>query len=402
MALDPRQPGRLGSLSPSLRTLLLGTAFAALSAGGAAAEQTVATEHHSVRVQTIVQGLEHPWGLAFLPDGRFLVTERNAGRLRLGTPDGQLSEAVEGVPEVFRFEGTTPRSQGGLFDVALHPEFVENGFVYLSFSKPTERGSGVAVVRGRLAENGPNPRLEEVEEVFLMKEEDQDSSGLHFGGRMAFHPVDNALFLTIGERRNISRAQDENDQAGAIIRVLDDGSTPEDNPFAGEDGKDDKIYAKGIRNSQGLTFHPHTAELWATDHGPRGGDEINRIEAGGNYGWPFLTAGTDYSGAPIGVGTKMEGMTSAVHYFEETVAPSGLAFYTGDLFPEWQGDLLVGGLSGQALVRLRLDGQEVVAEEWMLEEVGRRIRDVKVADDGSVWLLTEHADGEVLRLTPAE
>jgi aldose sugar dehydrogenase len=393
-------------MSRHLHRALSTTAIIALACAfgmqEAAAEQTFDTEHHRVQVETIVEGLEHPWGLAFLPDGRFLVTERNPGHLRLGTPDGELSEPIEGVPEVFRYEGDTPRSQAGLFDVALRPDFEGNNLVYLSFSKPTERGASTAIVRGRLVEEGETARLEDVEDVFEMNEEDQDSSGLHFGGRMAFHPEDNSIFLTIGERRNISRAQDPEDQAGSIIRVTDDGGVPEDNPFVDDDEKDDKIFAWGVRNPQGLAFHPETGELWAVDHGPLGGDEINLIEAGNNYGWPFITAGRDYSGAPIGVGTELEGMTSAVHYFEETVAPSGLAFYTGDLFPEWQGDMLIGGLAGEALVRVRLDGQEVVEEEWMLEDMERRIRDVKVADDGSIWLLTEHEDGEVLRLTPAE
>lgn len=384
---------------------LLGTTAVLVFAGAPgvalATDGTYQTELHEVQVQTIVEGLEHPWGLAFLPDGRFLVTERNPGHLRIGTPDGELSEPLEGVPEIFRYEGETGRSQGGLFDVALHPEFEQNQLVYLSLAMPSERGAGTAIVRGRLVEEAQTARLEEVETVFEMHEDDQDSSGLHFGGRMAFHPEDGSVFLSIGERRNISRSQDDEDHAGSIIRVMDDGSVPDDNPFVGGEGERDEIFAIGVRNPQGLAFHPETGELWATDHGPLGGDEINLIEAGNNYGWPWLTAGTDYSGAPLGVGTEREGMTSAVHHFEETVAPSGLAFYDGEQFPEWQGDMLIGGLAGQALVRLSLEGQEVTGEEWMLEDMERRIRAVKVADDGAIWLLTEHEDGEVLRLIPA-
>ena len=391
-------------MSPHLRRALGTTALAALVGGAlgaptAAADQTFDTEHHGVRVETVAGGLVHPWGLVFLPDGRFLVTERNPGRLRLGTPDGQLSEPIEGVSEVFRYVGETGRSQGGLFDVALHPDFERNGLVYLSLSKPSERGAGTAIVRGRLVEEGPSVRLEDVEDVFEMNEDDQDSSGLHFGGRMAFHPEDGSVLLTIGERRNISRSQDPEDQAGSIVRVTADGSVPEDNPFVDDDGRDDRIYSFGHRNPQALAFNPETGELWVADHGPRGGDEINLVEAGNNYGWPYITGGVDYSGAPIGVGTEHEGMISPVHIFEETVAPSGLAFYDGELFPEWRGDMLIGGLAAEALVRVTLDGREVAGEEWMLEDLGRRIRDVKVADDGSIWLLTEHADGEVLRLT---
>ena len=363
-----------------------------------AEERTVDTEHHQLRVETIVEGLEHPWGFAFLPDGRFLVTERNPGHLRIGSRDGDLSEPLEGVPEIFRFKGKTERSQAGLFDVVLHPEFEDNNYVYLSLSKPTERGTGTTIVRGRLVENGDAARLEDVETIFEMNEEDQDSSGLHFGGRMAFHPEDQTLFLSIGERRNISRAQDPEDQAGSIIRINDDGSVPEDNPFVDDEDKDDKIFSWGHRNPQGLAFNPETNELWANDHGPKGGDEIQRIEAGNNYGWPFLTGGIDYSGAPLGIGTEGEGMTSAVHIFGETVAPSGLVFYDGDLFSGWQGDLLNGGLATEGIVRVRIRDGEVVDEEKI--EIGRRIRDVKVADDGAIWVLTEHEDGEVLRLTP--
>jgi aldose sugar dehydrogenase len=365
-----------------------------------AEERTVETEHHRLRVETMAEGLDHPWGLALLPDGRFLVTERNPGHLRLGSRHGELSGPVEGVPGIFRYKGETGRSQGGLFDVVLHPEFDENNFVYLSFSKPTERGAGVAIVRGRLSEDGDTPRLEDVETIFEMKEEDQDSSGLHFGGRMAFHPEDHTLFLSIGERRNISRAQDPDDQAGSIIRITDDGSVPENNPFVGDDGKDDKIFSWGHRNPQGLAFNPETNELWSNEHGPKGGDEINRIEAGNNYGWPFVTGGVDYSGAPLGVGTEKEGMTSAVHIFDDTVSPSGLAFYTGELFSEWRGDMLNGGLVSEGILRVRVSDGEVVEEEHI--DLGRRIRDVKIAGDGAIWVITEYEDGEVLRLTPAE
>jgi aldose sugar dehydrogenase len=382
-----------------------GTAVVALSAAWsvapALAAQDVETAHHVVRVTTVAEGLEHPWGIALMPDGRFLVTERNAGRLRLGTAEGELSEPIEGVPEIFRYQGDTPRSQGGLFDVELGPGFEENNWVYLSLSKPTERGAGTAIVRGRLVEQDGPARLEDVETIFEMNEDDQDSSGLHFGGRMAIHPEDGSVFLTIGDRRNISRSQDPEDQAGSVIRVTADGGVPDDSPFVGDDEKDDKIWAWGVRNPQSLAFD-EDGRLWLVDHGPEGGDEINLVEADNNHGWPFITAGVDYSGAPIGVGTEMEGMTSAVHHFADTVAPSGLAFYRGEMFPEWQGHMLIGGLAGQALVRVAIEDGSVVEEEWMLEDLGRRIRDVQVAEDGSVWLITEHEDGEVLRLTRAD
>ncbi|MFN4088049.1 MAG: PQQ-dependent sugar dehydrogenase [Alphaproteobacteria bacterium] len=382
--------------------LALGALPLLLSAG-ATAETVFESRHHKLQVETVANGLEHPWAIALLPDGRFLVTERNSGRLRLGGESGTLSDAVEGVPEIFRHPGETGRSQGGLFDVKLHPDFAENGLIYLSYSKPTERGTGVAVARGRLAATDGAPRLEDVEDIFVMKEDDQDSSGLHFGGRMAIDPDGRHLFLSIGERRNISRAQDNEDQAGSILRLDLDGGTPSDNPFASEDVTGDPaIWSYGHRNPQGLGFEPATGALWANEHGPLRGDEINRIEPGNNYGWPYITGGRDYSGAAIGEGTEREGMTSAVHIFEETVAPSGLAFYHGDLFPQWQGDMLNGGLAAKALVRVRLEGGSVVEEEHLLADFGRRIRDVQVASDGAIWMVTDHSDGEVLRLVTAD
>lgn len=390
-----RNPSR-AALGAAASTLLLGL----LPASAAAQERAVDSLHYQLQIESLAEGLEHPWGLALLPDGRFLVTERNPGQLRLGTAEGELSDPLEGVPEVFRHEGETSRSQGGLFDVKLHPDFAENQLVYLSLSKPSERGAGTAIVRGRLVEEDGTARLGEVETVFEMQEDDQDSSGLHFGGRMAFHPEDGSLFLTIGDRRNISRSQDPGDQAGAVIRVTDTGEIPEDNPFLDEEFADDAVYSWGHRNSQGLAFHPETGALWSHEHGPLGGDEVNLIEAGANYGWPFITGGEDYSGAPLGEGLEKEGMVSPVHVFEETVAPSGLAFYRGDLFVDWQGDMLVGGLVTEGLVRLTVaDGSVSEAEQI---ELGRRIRDVQVAEDGSIWVVTEHEDGEVLRLTPGE
>jgi aldose sugar dehydrogenase len=383
-------------------SFLAATALASaamLAAGPALAQDTYDTQHQQVHVTTIAEGLVHPWGIALMPDGRFLVTERDDGRLRIGDSDGSLSDPIEGVPEVFHYEGETPRSQGGLFDVKLHPQFAENQLVYLSFSEPTERGASVSIVRGRLTEENGTARLEDVETIFQMQEEDQDSSGLHFGGRMAIHPQDDHLFLSIGDRRNISRSQDPEDQAGSILRMSPDGEAPDDNPEFEEEEANEYLYSMGHRNIQALAFDPATAELWAADHGPEGGDEINHVRAGENYGWPFITGGEDYSGAPIGVGLEHEGMVSPIHVFEETVAPSGLAFYQGDQFGNWQGDMLIGGLAGQALVRVRIADGVVVEEEWMLEDLERRIRDVEVAEDGSVWLITEHEDGEVLRLT---
>ena len=394
---------RTGGAKRSVLLTLIALPLAAAPIAMAAAEKVFESQHHKVRMETVAKGLEHPWGLALLPEGRFLVTERNSGNLRLGTVDGALSDPIDGVPTVFRYEGETGRSQAGLFDVKLHPAFAENDLVYLSFSKPTDRGAAVAIVRGRLVQENGQAKLEDVEEIFEMKEDDQDSSGLHFGGRMAIDPDGRYIFLSIGERRNISRAQDNEDQAGAILRIGIDGDVPSDNPFAGDGVTGDPaIYSYGHRNPQGLGFHPETGALWANEHGPLGGDELNLIEAGNNYGWPYITGGLDYSGAKLGEGTEREGMTSAVHIFEDTIGPSGLAFYTGDQFPAWRGDMLNGGLAAKALVRVRLNGGEVVEEEQVLAEFGRRIRDVQVASDGAVWVLTEHADGEIVRLVAGD
>jgi glucose/arabinose dehydrogenase len=269
--------------------------------------------------------------------------------------------------------------------------------LFLSHSRWTEDGGGTAVTRARLVgEDGDSPRLEDARTIFMMN--NPDGSGLHFGGRLAFDPRDGTLLLSIGDRRNMNRSQDASDHAGAILRMREDGSPAGEPRFQ---GGAPHVHAIGLRNVQGMAFHPQTGELWVNDHGPQAGDEIHRVEGGKNYGWPFLTGGKDYSGAPVGEGTRREGMEPAVHIFERTVGPSGLAIYDGTRFPEWRGDKLHGGLGARALVRTRMENGRVVQEEWMLRDLDRRIRDVRVHRDGSVWLLTEHEDGEVLRLTPA-
>jgi aldose sugar dehydrogenase len=359
-----------------------------------AQHDTPQSSAYTFDVETVVDGLNHPWGMAFLPEGRFLITERNSGTIRLGTTDGRLYEPIHRVENLFRPKGETPRSQAGLFDITLHPDFDTNGLVYWVYSRTTDHGSALVIQRA-VWDNG-NSRFGDPEDVWVMQEDDQDASALHYGGRMAWLP-DGTLVLSIGERRNLERAQDLEDQAGGTIRMTADGEAPADNPNWGEPANE-FLYTAGHRNIQALGVHPLTGELWAAEHGPEGGDEINLIVGGNNYGWPWITGGVDYSGAPIGVGTEKEGMVSAVHIFDETVAPSGLTFVTGEPALEaWAGDMLIGGLYAESIIRVRVQGEAVVDEEWI--EIGRRIRDVHVRD-GSIWLLTEHEDGELLRLRP--
>ncbi|HUF57601.1 MAG TPA: PQQ-dependent sugar dehydrogenase [Thermohalobaculum sp.] len=338
----------------------------------------------TIDVETVAGGLVHPWGLAFLPDGRMLVTER-PGRLRVVSPGGELSAPLGGVPDVFA-EG-----QGGLLDVALDPGFAENGLVYLSFAEPGEGGASTAVARGRLA----GDRLEGTEVIF--RQQPKVGGGAHFGGRLAFAP-DGMLFVTMGDRFRFDPAQDLSNHLGTIARINPDGSVPEDNPFVGREGALPEIWSYGHRNVEGAFIHPETGALWVHEMGPRGGDELNVPEAGRNHGWPIVSWGDHYDGGQIPDPPTRPEFADAVTYWNPSISPSGVIHYTGDLFPEWKGDLLIGGLSSQALIRLEIDGQTVTGEERI--EFGTRIREVAQGPDGAVYLLTDQPDGEVLRLTP--
>lgn len=349
-------------------------------------EQEVASEHGPLRVITVARGLAHPWGLAFLPDGRMLVTER-PGRLRPVTPDGRLSAPLGGVPEV------VASGQGGLLDVALHPQFAENRLVYLSYAEPGPGGAGTAVARGRLQ----GTQLEEVRVIF--RQEPKVSGGLHFGSRLVFAP-DGTLFITLGERNQRARAQQRHEHLGKLVRLMPDGTVPPGNPFVGQTGVRPEIWSLGHRNVQGAALHPQTQALWIVDHGARGGDEINIPAAGQNYGWPIITYGRDYSGASIGEGTAKAGLEQPIHYWDPSIAPSGMAFYTGHRWPAWQGNLFVGSLKFARLVRLQLDGTRVVHEERLLRELDERIRDVRQGPDGLLYLLTDSRDGRLIRLEP--
>jgi glucose/arabinose dehydrogenase len=341
-----------------------------------------------LRLVTVASGLEHPWGLAFLPDGRFLVTER-PGSLRIVERDGRIGPPLAGVPKVDAV------NQGGLLDVALDPDFAKNRRVYLSYTEPREGGNGTTVAHGVLGDAG----LATVQVIF--RQQPAMTGGHHFGSRLVF-ARDGTLFITLGDRGSgRDRAQTLDNHLGKIVRINRDGSVPSDNPFVGRKGALPEIWSYGHRNVQGAALHPVTGELWANEHGPKGGDELNRVLPGRNYGWPVVTYGKEYSGLKISDSGTAPGMESPVHHWVPSIATSGLAFYTGDRFPDWRGDAFVGGLKSQQVVRLRLDGNRVAQEERLLRgDVRDRVRDVRQGPDGGIYLLTDEMDGRLLRLEP--
>lgn len=340
------------------------------------------TEAGRLKVETVAKGLDHPWGAAFLPDGRLLVTER-AGSLRILAKDGTLSEPLAGVPKV------QVTGQGGLLDVALDPDFAQNKLVYLSYSEPGKDGSATAVARGKLTDQG----LADVKVIF--RQVPDVKNGLHFGSRLAFSK-DGKLFITLGERFQFEPAQDLSNTLGKIVRINPDGSVPQDNPFLGQKDAQPEIWSYGHRNAQGAAIHPETGELWETEFGPFGGDELNIPKAGSNYGWPLVSWGKHYNGKAIPEPATRPEFADAIYHWTPVISPSGIAFYTGDAIPAWRGNLLIGGLSSEALVRLTLDGNKVVKEERI--PMSARIRDVVQAPDGSVYVLTDDS-GNILRLS---
>jgi glucose/arabinose dehydrogenase len=351
----------------------------------------VRTELHAVRPVILAEGLEHPWSIAWLPDGRALVTERE-GRLRILSREGRLDpQPVAGLPANIEASG-----QGGLFDAIPHPRFAENGWIYLSYAGRGEGGAGTELARARLV----GSRLENLEVLF--RQMPKSRGGRHFGGRIVFDG-DGHVFLTLGDRGEQDRAQRPGDHAGSVIRLHDDGRVPQDNPYVGKAGFRPEKYTLGNRNIQGAALHPRTGALWTHEHGPQGGDEVNVIRAGVNYGWPVITYGVNYGlGTKIGEGTARPGMAQPQHHWVPSIAPSGLAIYAGERYPRWRGDLLIGALRDQMLVRLQLDGEKVVKEERMLKGVLGRIRDVRVGPDGYLYLLVDSSDGAVVRLEPAD
>ncbi|PXX91571.1 glucose sorbosone dehydrogenase [Marinobacter vulgaris] len=364
--------------------------MALVMAGGLALPESdaVADEQRSYQIETLARGLEHPWSLAFLPDGRMLVTER-PGRLRLLTATGELvEEPVSGVPPVFA------SGQAGLFEVLPASDFEQSRAIYLSYACGTLQANHTCLARGELGEKG----LNNVTEIFRVQPAKEGAA--HYGGRLAWLP-DNTLVLTLGDGFDYrEQAQRRENHMGSIVRLNPDGSVPEDNPFAGSDRYRGEIYSYGHRNVQGLVYDSEKDRLIAHEHGPRGGDEINVIRAGANYGWPITTHGLDYTGARVTPFTEREGIEPPLLHWTPSIAPSGMTLYTGDLFPQWQGDLLVGGLVTRQVHRVSLESGEAREVGVLFGELGERIRDVQTGPGGAVYLLTDNADGRVLKVTP--
>ena len=400
MAFPPEHPFRppIFALFYCLRVprfVRLATVVAlAFGLGGAlhAAEHTVVdTSAGKVALEVVAHGLDTPWALAFLPDGRMLVSERS-GALRIVDDEGRISDPVANVPEVYA------HGQGGLLDIALSPDFAEDARIFMSYAEAASGGARTAVASAELDLQAL--RIVDVTPVFAQR--DAPSGGQHFGSRLVFAD-DGTLFITTGDRNHErALAQDLGSHIGKILRVHADGSVPADNPFVDHDSALPEIWSYGHRNVQGAALHPETRVLWSHEHGPRGGDELNIGQAGGNYGWPEITHGREYaSGRTIGEGVERDDVVAPVHHWVPTsIAPSGMAFYDGEAFPHWQGSVFIGALRGQKVVRLTLEGGEIVAEENLFTELGSRIRDVRQGPEGALYLLDE-SEGRILRVAPA-
>ncbi len=347
----------------------------------------VQSAKHAFHVNKVLDGLENPWSMAFLPDGRMLITER-AGRLRLVTKSFQLHPTpIAGLPKI------KAAGQGGLFDVAIHPDYAANGWIYWAYNEPGAGGWGTALARGKLQ----GTQMTSVEILFSMRPKSRKNQ--HFGGRIVFD-TRGFVYLTLGDRGDRDRAQKMDDHAGSVIRLHEDGRVPEDNPFVKLKGALPEKWTLGNRNIQGAALHPQTGKLWTHEHGPQGGDEVNLMSAGKNYGWPVVTHGANYGlGTQIGEGQTKAGMAQALKIWVPSIAPSGMAFVNSQEFPEWSGNLLVGSLRAQTLVKLELDGDAVVGEERLLVGQIGRIRDVRVAEDGLIYLLTDAPNGALFQLT---
>lgn len=351
------------------------------------------SENAMLQVEPIALALENPWGFAQLPNGAILVTER-PGRLRL-VVGNELGDPIEGLPELY------DAGQGGLLDVALDPAFADNQLIYLSFSEPQGRTAGTAVLRARFNQDGLSGNLEDADVIF--RQNIKSGGGRHFGSRLTFSP-DGHLFVTIGERGERERAQDIGDHAGSIVRIMPDGSVPADNPFIGTTGALPELWSVGHRNPQGAAIHPVTKEYWVVEHGARGGDELNQPQGGKNYGWPVISYGRHYSGFKIGMGNAADGLEQPVHFWDPSIAPSGLTFYASEKIPGWNGNAFVGALKDQLITRLAVDisaekPQVTHEEQWDMSRWGR-IRDVEADAEGNIWFLTDEFGGGLFKITP--
>lgn len=358
------------------------------AAASASAQTQILRTNKGIEVQLemLMDGLNHPWGMAFLPDGRLLITERNTGRLYILNTDNTLSKPLDGVPKVWA------RGQGGLMDVALHPEYEDNNYIYLSYAKPGPGGKATtALGRGKLTDG----RINNFQDIFVQEPFIQGPN--HFGNRIEFSPDGRYLFFALGERFQFDPAQDVSNHLGSVIRISPDGGVPDDNPFVGRDNAQNEIWSYGHRNIEAMAFQPQTEALWIGEMGPRGGDELNKIEKGANYGWPVVSWGEHYNGRDIPDPPTHPEFTDAVRHWTPVISPSGMVFYQGEMFPEWKNNALIGGLTHHELVRLSFDGTEVTEEDRL--ELPARIRDVETAPDGSIYLLTDQGNGKVLRIS---
>ena len=379
-----------------MRIFSIGLAFAMATSASFAQIDTselevIESEQANFQISSLVENLENPWSMAFLPDGDMLISER-PGRLRY-LDDGELRETpISGLPDNMFTE-----NRGGLFGLALHPDFADNRWLYFAFTEGEMSANHVALARARLSTDGTN--LDDLEVLFRVNFE--KDRGYHHGGRIIFRD-DGTLMLTIGEGSIFKEeSQNPRNHMGTIIRLNDDGTVPFDNPFVSTRNVMPEIYSYGHRNPQGMDINPATGSVWAHEHGPRGGDEINIIEAGLNYGWPAVTYGIDYDGTLISEHRTGEGFTQPIWYWVPSIAPSGMSFYQGNAFPEWQGDLFIGALAGSMLVRHEILGDRVISEERLLEDLGIRIREVQTGPDGMIYLLTDDFEGQMLRIEPA-
>lgn len=373
-----------------LRTLCAAAILSSLTLSPALMAKTIESERESFELETIADDLKNPWGLAFLPNGNMVVTERT-GTMRVVQASGAVSAPLSGLPEI------VVKGQGGLLDVAVDPDYANNGWIYFSFSQPGDNDTNsTALARAQLH----GSELSEVDVIF--SQQPKVKSNAHFGSRIVFKD-DGTLFLTLGDRYSrMDDAQTLDNHHGKVIRINTDGSVPADNPFVKTEGALPEIWSYGHRNMQGATIHPQTGELWSGEHGAQGGDEINIDRAGVNYGWPVITYGENYGGGKIGEGFKKAGMEAPIYYWLPSLATAGLTFYTGDKFPNWQGDLFVASLRAETLSRLDVEDGRVLHEERMLvDELGERIRHVTQGPDGYLYLLTDQSDGKIIRLKPA-